>query len=150
MTSPKATPMMAQWAKCKDRVGEALLLFRLGDFYEAFGEDARVVSQALDLTLTKRQETPMCGIPWHSSDGYIDRLLVKGFSVAIAEQMGAADEAKEGAKPLMDRQIVRILTPGTVFKTAPALSKRFLSLSRVTRFALPSSVPMAFAIQRAE
>ena len=116
MTSPKATPMMAQWAKCKDRVGEALLLFRLGDFYEAFGEDARVVSQALDLTLTKRQDTPMCGIPWHSSDGYIDRLLVKGFSVAIAEQMGAADEAKEGAKPLMDRQIVRILTPGTAMK----------------------------------
>jgi DNA mismatch repair protein MutS len=64
MTSTKSTPMMAQWAKCKDRVGEALLLFRLGDFYEAFGEDARVVSHALDLTLTKRQETPMCGIPW--------------------------------------------------------------------------------------
>jgi DNA mismatch repair protein MutS len=116
MTSPKSTPMMAQWTKCKDRVGEALLLFRLGDFYEAFGEDARIVSQALDLTLTKRQDTPMCGIPWHSSDGYIDRLLVKGFSVAIAEQVGGAEDAKIGSKTLMDRQIVRVLTPGTAMK----------------------------------
>ena len=103
---------MAQWAKCKDRVGEALLLFRLGDFYEAFGEDARVVSSALDLTLTKRQDTPMCGIPWHASDGYIDKLLVKGFSVAIAEQLGE----QESAKSLVDRQIVRVLTPGTAMK----------------------------------
>lgn len=114
MTSPKLTPMMAQWAKCKDRVGDALLLFRLGDFYEAFSEDARIVSQALDLTLTKRQETPMCGIPWHASDSYIDKLLVKGFSVAIAEQLGGAEDAK--GKTLMDRQIVRVLTPGTAMK----------------------------------
>jgi DNA mismatch repair protein MutS len=116
MTSPKITPMMAQWARCKEQVGEALLLFRLGDFYEAFGEDALTVSKALDLTLTKRQDTPMCGIPWHSSEGYLDRLLVRGFSVAIAEQINTSNETTSSAKPLMDRQIVRILTPGTAMK----------------------------------
>jgi DNA mismatch repair protein MutS len=118
MTSPKTTPMMAQWIRCKEQVGEALLLFRLGDFYEAFGEDAHTVSKALDLTLTSRQETPMCGIPWHASDSYIDRLLVKGFSVAIAEQVESPEEAKGAGKSLMDRQIVRILTPGTAMKGA--------------------------------
>lgn len=104
---------MAQWVRCKETVGNALLLFRLGDFYEAFGEDAHTISKALDLTLTKRQDTPMCGIPWHSSDGYIDRLLVKGFSVAIAEQVTPGEETKGSTKPLMDRQIAKILTPGT-------------------------------------
>lgn len=108
--------MMAQWTQCKEQVGEALLLFRLGDFYEAFGNDAHTISEALDLTLTKRQETPMCGIPWHASEGYIDRLLLKGFSVAIAEQTGPVGEERPGTKPLMDRKVVRVLTPGTAMQ----------------------------------
>ena len=107
---------MAQWLRCKERVGDALLLFRLGDFYEAFGDDALIISKSLDLTLTKRQDTPMCGMPWHASENYIDRLLVKGFSVAIAEQLNSVDEANGSAKTLMDRQIVRILTPGTAMR----------------------------------
>ncbi len=115
MTHSKTTPMMTQWKRCKTQAGEALLLFRLGDFYEAFGDDAHTVSKALELTLTKRQDIPMCGIPWHASDSYIDRLLVKGFSVAIAEQV-SNDEGPGSTKNLMDRQIVRILTPSTAMK----------------------------------
>ncbi len=111
MTSPKSTPMMIQWSRCKEQVGNALLLFRLGDFYEAFGEDAKIASQALELTLTKRQDVPMCGIPWHASENYIDRLLVKGFCVAIAEQVVSGDSVK-----LMERQVVRILSPATTMK----------------------------------
>lgn len=107
---------MAQWNRCKKQVGDALLLFRLGDFYESFGEDAHVVSKALELTLTKRQDTPMCGIPWHASESYIDRLLVKGFSVAIAEQLSTIDGTAGSSKQLMDRRVVRILTPGTAMK----------------------------------
>ena len=108
------TPMMAQWATCKDKVGDALLLFRLGDFYEAFGEDANVVSQAIDLTLTKRQNVPMCGIPWHASESYIDKLLVKGYSVAIAEQV----QGEGNGKALMERKVVRVLTPATTMKSS--------------------------------
>jgi DNA mismatch repair protein MutS len=104
--------MMAQWTRCKEQAGDAILLFRLGDFYEAFHDDALIVSSVLDLTLTKRQEYRMCGIPWHTCDNYIDRLLVKGYSVAIAEQTPGAD------KTLMDRQIVRIVTPATAMRSS--------------------------------
>jgi DNA mismatch repair protein MutS len=105
--------MMSQWARCKEQAGDAVLFFRLGDFYEAFEGDAILVSKALDLTLTKRQGTPMCGIPWHASETYIDRLLVKGFSIAIAEQISPQNDS---SKQLMERQIVRILTPSTAMK----------------------------------
>ena len=108
----KVTPMMAQWARCKTQAHGALVLFRLGDFYEAFHEDASIISQSLDLTLTKRQEVPMCGIPWHSSESYIDRLIQKGFSVAIAEQEAKTEQDSSG-KNLLERKIVRILSPGT-------------------------------------
>lgn len=106
-TPSKTTPMMAQWAACKKQAEGAFLLFRLGDFYEAFHEDAEKLSKLLDLTLTKRQEVPMCGIPWHSSEGYIEKLISLGFSVAIAEQKAGEDTQ------LMERQIVRILSPAT-------------------------------------
>ncbi len=112
---------MAQWARCKSQAHGALVLFRLGDFYEAFHEDAITVSQALDLTLTKRQDVPMCGIPWHSSETYIDRLIQKGYSVAIAEQIqevkpeGGSDSP---GKAILERKIVRILSPGTATSTA--------------------------------
>jgi len=105
---------MAQWAQCKKQAGDALLLFRLGDFYEAFEEDAVIVSQALELTLTKRQGTPMCGVPWHSSEGYIDRLLVKGFSVAIAEQV--SQPSVGSGKAIMERKVVRVLSPATAMQ----------------------------------
>lgn len=114
MTAPKETPMMKQWAHCKSQAQDALVLFRLGDFYEAFHDDAVAASQALDLTLTKRQDVPMCGIPWHASESYIDKLLAKGFSVAIAEQVSSEDAAS--GKGLMDRKLVRIITPSTTMK----------------------------------
>jgi DNA mismatch repair protein MutS len=113
LVEPKTTPMMAQWQECKLEAKEALLLFRLGDFYEAFYEDALVLSKELDLTLTKRVDVPMSGIPFHASDSYVDKLLEKGFKVAIAEQM----EDPKVAKGIVKRQVVRILTPGTLVQS---------------------------------
>lgn len=122
-TKTSLTPMMAQWATCKDKVGDALLLFRLGDFYEAFGEDATLVSQLLELTLTKRQNVPMCGIPWHASESYIDKLLLKGYAVAIAEQVQT--DSQTSGKALMERRVVRILTPATTMRTSLLQDSQF-------------------------
>lgn len=129
-TKASLTPMMAQWATCKDRVGDALLLFRLGDFYESFGEDAARVSQLLELTLTKRQGVPMCGIPWHASESYIDKLLVKGYAVAIAEQI----QGEGTEKTLMERRVVRVLTPATTMRSSLLEDSElslFVSIARV-------------------
>ena len=109
-TDQKISPMMAQWHHCKKNAPEAVLLFRLGDFYEAFYEDAILISEKLDLTLTKRQEIPMAGVPFHTSETYIDKLVSKGYRVAIAEQM----EDPRAVKGLVKREIVRVVTPGTV------------------------------------
>ena len=84
----KISPMMVQWQACKQSAPNAVLLFRMGDFYEAFYEDAQLLSKELDLTLTKRQEIPMSGIPFHTSEGYIDKLVSKGYRVAVAEHGG--------------------------------------------------------------
>lgn len=102
--------MMAQWHACKVEAKDALVLFRLGDFYEAFYEDAHTLSKELDLTLTKRQDIPMSGIPHHTSEGYIDKMLAKGYKIAIVEQT----ENPKDVKGLVKREIVRIVTPGTV------------------------------------
>lgn len=110
----KASPMMEQWQQCKLRAGNALLFFRMGDFYEAFYDDAVVMARELELTLTKRQEVPMCGVPHHASEAYIDRLLVKGHKIAIAEQT----EDPRQAKGLVKREVVRMITPGTVITSS--------------------------------
>lgn len=107
------TPMMTQWQECKKRAKGAILLFRLGDFYEAFEEDAAVISKELDLVLTKRQEVPMSGIPAHTCEGYIDKLVAKGYRVAIAEQM----EDPRSVKGIVKREVVRTVTPGTVINS---------------------------------
>ncbi|MEG1720508.1 MAG: DNA mismatch repair protein MutS, partial [Pseudoflavonifractor sp.] len=111
------TPMMVQYLKMKALHPDCLLFFRLGDFYEMFQEDAKTASRELDLTLTSRdrskpldERTPMCGVPYHSADAYIARLIAKGYKVAICEQM----EDPALAKGLVDRDIIRIVTPGTV------------------------------------
>jgi DNA mismatch repair protein MutS len=117
MTVPqesKISPMMMQWHDCKAEAPEALLFFRLGDFYEAFFEDAITIAKELDLTLTKRQDTPMAGVPAHTADNYIDRLVAKGYRVAIAEQL----EDPKLVKGLVKREIVRIVTPGTVINSS--------------------------------
>ena len=111
------TPMQRQYHAIKAQNQDCILFFRLGDFYEMFDEDARVAAQELDLTLTtrdrgkpKEEQTPMCGVPFHSVDAYIARLVSKGYKVAICEQM----EDPATAKGLVERDVTRIITPGTV------------------------------------
>jgi len=133
----KVSPMMAQWHACKERAGDALLLFRMGDFYEAFYDDAVALSKELDLTLTKRQDSiPMAGVPHHTCDSYIDKLVAKGLKVAVAEQLG--DPAK--AKGLVKREVVRVVTPGSVISSSLLSDKAnnfFASVCRVgERFGL--------------
>jgi DNA mismatch repair protein MutS len=114
-----SSPMMVQWESCKREAKDAILLFRLGDFYEAFGDDAKLIARELGLTLTKRQETPMAGVPFHTCEGYIDKLVGKGYRVAIAEQM----EDPKNVKGLVKRQVVRTVTPGTVITSNLLLDK---------------------------
>ena len=111
------TPMQRQYRALKQQHQDCILFFRLGDFYEMFDEDARTAAQELDLTLTtrdrskpKEEQTPMCGVPFHSVDAYIARLVQKGYKVAICEQM--TDPAT--TKGLVERDVTRIVTPGTV------------------------------------
>lgn len=106
--------MMAQWHACKESAPGALLFFRLGDFYEAFYDDAEELAKALDLTLTKRGEVPMAGVPHHIVESYLDRLIAKGYRVAIAEQM----ENPKDVKGIVKRGVTRIVTPGTVIQSA--------------------------------
>ncbi len=111
------TPMRRQYLQIKEEYPDCLLFFRLGDFYEMFDEDARVASRELDLVLTTRDrgkpeedQTPMCGVPYHSYESYLARLIAKGYKVAICEQM--EDPAK--AKGLVEREVIRVVTSGTV------------------------------------
>ncbi len=112
------TPMKRQYNEIKEQHRDCLLFFRLGDFYEMFDEDAKIASRELDLTLTTRdrsiadpeERTPMCGVPYHSAEAYIARLIARGYKVAICEQT----EDPALAKGLVSRDVVRIITPGTV------------------------------------
>ena len=107
------TPMMQQYLATKEQHPEAILFFRLGDFYEMFFDDARIVSKELSLTLTSRSgdtdKSPMCGVPYHAAEGYINKLVSRGYKVAIAEQIGDPK-----AKGLTKREVIKIITPGTV------------------------------------
>lgn len=117
-TAPnEMTPMRRQYYQIKERNQDCILFFRLGDFYEMFDEDAQLAAKELDLTLTtrdrnkpKEEQTPMCGVPYHSVDAYIARLVAKGYKVAICEQM----EDPAQAKGIVERDVTRIVTPGTV------------------------------------
>ena len=105
------TPMMAQYRRIKSKLPkDALLLFRLGDFYEMFFEDAQMGAQLLNVALTKRGVVPMCGIPFHAANAYVGRLLKAGRKVAICDQM---EEARPGQ--LVKREVTQILSPGTPF-----------------------------------
>src|SRR6185369_3871992 len=115
------TPMMAQYRRLKDEAGDALLFYRMGDFFELFFDDAKAAAQSLDIALTKRgtdggEPIPMCGVPVHSADSYLARLIKAGHRVAIAEQIESPSEARKarGSKALVERAIVRLVTPGTL------------------------------------
>lgn len=116
----KLTPVMQQYVDMKAENPDALLMFRLGDFYESFFEDARVISQNLGLVLTQRgtdadgADIPMCGIPWHAADNYFGRLVRGGFKVALVEQMETPAEAKARGHKYIERRVIRVLTPGTL------------------------------------
>src|SRR5687768_4718261 len=111
---------MRQYFEAKRQYRHALLFFRMGDFYEMFYEDALVASRALDLTLTSRSKdssgtaVPMCGVPFHAADGYIARLVKKGYRVAICEQI----EDPKKAKGVVKRDVVRVVSPGTLTDAA--------------------------------
>ncbi len=113
------SPMMKQYFNIKEKNKDSILFFRLGDFYEMFFEDAKLASKELELTLTGRdcgqdERAPMCGVPFHSADSYIARLVAKGYKVAICEQT----EDPETAKGLVSRDIIRVITPGTVMESS--------------------------------
>ena len=114
------TPMMEQYLSIKSKYEDALLFYQMGDFYEMFFEDAIAASEALDIALTKRGKTektdiPMCGVPIHSGDHYLQRLIRKGFRVAVCEQTETPAQAKErGSKSVVQREVVRLITPGTL------------------------------------
>lgn len=124
-----ATPMMKQWQACKKAAGNAILLFRMGDFYEAFHDDAALVAQELELTLTRRQGIPMSGVPHHAAEGYIDRLVSRGHRVAIAEQT----EDPKKVKGLVKREVVRVVTPGTLISSSLLSDKSNNFFTAITR-----------------
>src|SRR5690349_12401781 len=116
MTTATVTPAMRQYLDAKRQYRDAIVFFRMGDFYEMFYEDALVAARALELTLTSRSKDasgngiPMCGVPFHAADGYLARLVKKGFRVAICEQV----EDPKKAKGLVKREVVRVVSPGTL------------------------------------
>src|SRR6201981_1808282 len=119
VVAPQHTPMMQQYLRIKSQYPDILLFYRMGDFYELFYDDARRAAALLDITLTARGQSagepiPMAGVPFHAVDSYLARLVRKGESVAICEQLG--DPAR--AKGPIERQVVRVVTPGTVTDAA--------------------------------
>ncbi len=118
--SKKLTPVMQQYVDLKQENPDALLLLRLGDFYEVFFEDAKIVSRVLGIVLTKRgldedgADIPMCGLPWHAAENYFGRLVRAGYSIALVEQMETPAQAKAAGRKNLNREVVRVLTPGTI------------------------------------
>ena len=115
--------MMKQWLECKAKAKDAILLFRLGDFYEAFYEDAEILAKELGLTLTQRQGTPMSGVPSQSVEGHIEKLVAKGYLVAVAEQM---EDARQ-VKGIVKRAVTRIVSPATHTQSSLIKEKRIQS-----------------------
>lgn len=136
MAEKKYTPMMQHYLKMKEENPDSILFYRLGDFYEMFFVDAKLVSQELDLVLTGRsagveEKVPMCGIPFHAANSYIQRLVKKGYKVAICEQL----EDPSSAKGLVDRGIIKIITPGTYMDaTMDAKSTNYMASCDVSSF----------------
>jgi DNA mismatch repair protein MutS len=144
------TPMMTQYRRLKDEAGDALLFYRMGDFFELFFDDAKAASASLDIALTKRGEDagepiPMCGVPVHSAESYLARLIKAGHRVAIAEQTESPAEARKarGSKALVDRAIVRVVTPGTLTEETLLESSSANWLAAVSRTGDESAIAAA-------
>jgi DNA mismatch repair protein MutS len=142
--SEPSTPLMQQYQSIKSRYPHALLLFRLGDFYELFYEDALLASRELQITLTSRnrekgQPIPMCGVPYHAADGYIARLIRAGFKIAICDQM----EQPGPGKKIVRREVVRVITPGTATEGAVLDARENNFLASVAQH--PSGAPIGLA-----
>src|ERR1700688_3704553 len=132
--SEPTTPLMQQYNAVKTRYPHALLLFRLGDFYELFYEDAMIAARELQITLTSRnrekgQPIPMCGVPYHAADGYIARLIRAGFKIAICDQM----ELPGPGKKIVRREVVRVITPGTPTAAAVLAPRENIFLAAVAQ-----------------
>src|SRR6266446_1834912 len=143
--SEATTPLMQQYHAIKARYPHALLLFRLGDFYELFYEDAITAARELQITLTSRnrekgQPIPMCGVPYHAAEGYIARLIRAGFKIAICDQM----EQPGPGKKLLRREVVRVITPGTATDVAVLNARENNFLAAVARHASGSPIGLAY------
>ena len=131
--------MMTHYLETKKAYPDCLLFYRLGDFYEMFFEDARLASKELELTLTGKEcgleeRAPMCGVPFHAADSYINRLVKRGYKVAVAEQM----EDPKLAKGLVKREVIRVVTPGTV----TARRRRITISPRLRRTTAATALPL--------
>ena len=145
MTEP-ATPLMRQYHAIKTRYPHVLVLFRLGDFYELFYEDAIAASRELQITLTSRnrergEPVPMCGVPYHAAEGYIARLLRAGYKIAVCDQM----EQPGPGKKLVRREVVRVITPGTATSLNLLEPKENNYLAALARSAAGTPVGLAYA-----
>ena len=132
-----STPMISQYLEIKQAHPDVLLFYRMGDFYEMFFDDAEKAAAVLDITLTKRgkhqgADIPMCGVPVHAAESYLSRLIRKGIRVAVCEQTEEASEAKKrGAKSVVQREVVRVVTPGTITEDALLDARRHNYLAAV-------------------
>jgi DNA mismatch repair protein MutS len=134
----RLTPMLAQYMEIKREHPDALLFYRMGDFYELFFDDAVAAAGALDITLTRRgkldgEDVPMCGVPVHSHDGYLERLIRGGFKVAICEQTEDPAESRKRGKALVERAVVRVVTPGTLIEDSLLDARAHNHLAALTR-----------------
>ena len=144
------TPMMAQYLEIKTANPDCMLFYRMGDFYELFFEDAEIASRALGITLTKRgrhqgADIPMCGVPVHSADDYLQRLIKLGHRVAVCEQTEDPSEAKKrGHKAVVRREVVRLVTPGTITEYALLDAKRNNLLAAIARNKTDDALALAW------
>src|SRR5499426_338763 len=135
----RITPMMEQYIEIKAANPDCLLFYRMGDFYELFFDDAEVASRALGIVLTKRgkhrgQDIPMCGVPVHRADEYLHRLIAQGYRVAVCEQTEDPAEAKKrGAKSVVRRDVIRLVTAGTLTEDSLLDAKRNNYLAAIAR-----------------
>src|SRR5258708_3926375 len=146
MMAEPSTPLMRQYHSIKTRYPHVLVLFRLGDFYELFYEDAIAASRELQITLTSRnrergEPVPMCGVPYHAAEGYIARLLRAGYKIAVCDQM----ELPGPGKKLVRREVVRVITPGTTTSLNILEPKENNYLAALSRGASGTPVGLAYA-----